>query len=174
MRIKILIYALCILLIMLLQSTVFNYIEILGVKPNLVIVFIVSVALLRGNVEGMAVGFFTGISQDLLFGRAIGLYALLGLYLGLIIGSVNKRLYRENFLVIIFFTFISTVAYEFAVYLCHGFEALINGRSSILYALRAVVFPEAVYNSAVSIFVYIFIFKLNHLFEGLSKAARKY
>jgi len=153
---------------------VFNYIEIFGVKPNLVIVFIVSVALLRSNAEGMAVGFFTGISQDLLFGRVIGLHALLGLYPGLIIGSVNKRLYRENFFVIIFFTFISTVAYESAVYLYHGFGAIINGRADLLYAIRAVVFPEAVYNSAVSVFVYIFVFRLNDIFEDISKAARKY
>lgn len=174
MKTKALIYALCISIIVLLQSTVFNYIEVFGIKPNLVIVFIVAVSLLRGSGEGMTVGFFAGLSQDLLFGRTIGLYALLGLYLGLGIGSLNRRLYRENYVVVIFFTFVSTVVYELVVYLSHGLRALFSGSLDILYALRAVILPEAVYNSIVSIFLYILVFKLDGIFEEQTKTSRQY
>jgi len=178
MRIKVLAYAICIFFIILLQSTVLEYIKIFGVKPSLPIIFIVSVALLRGNVEGAVVGFFTGLSQDIVSGKILGLYALLGLYLGLAIGSVNKRLYRENFLVVIFFTFVSSVIYECMVFFLYTILPLLlfheKDQLDLLVPLGHIILPEAIYNSVVSVFVYMFVIKLNHKFEEISKASRKY
>jgi len=74
------------------------------------------VALLGSNIEGAVTGFLCGLTQDMLSGRVIGFYALLGLYLGLGIALINKRLYKENVLVAIFTTFVSSIIYEFAVY----------------------------------------------------------
>lgn len=178
MRVRVLIYAFCVFFIILLQSTILNYLKIYNVKPNLLLIFIVSVALLRGNIEGAAVGFLTGLFQDMLSGKVLGFYALLGLYLGLIIGSINKRLYRENFLVITFFTFISTIVYEFAAFfLCTILPLILsakNGQIYLLYPVRDIILPEAVYNSAVSVLVYMLVIKLNHKFEDISKASRRY
>jgi len=174
MKAKIPIYALCILIIVVVQSTLLHYIKIHNVKPNLLIVFIVAVALMRGNIEGAAVGFFSGLLQDMLFGRIIGFYALLGMYLGLIVGSVYRRLYKENVLIVVFFTFVSTVVYEGLVYFFNSFGAIIDGQTDVLYAFKDVILPEAVYNSAVSIFMFIVVLKLHYRLEELSKAARKY
>jgi rod shape-determining protein MreD len=65
MKIKIIVYAVLIFIFALLQSTVFNYIKIYDVKPNLLIVLIVSAALLAGNIEGAVVGFFSGMVHDM-------------------------------------------------------------------------------------------------------------
>ena len=170
MKIKILIYTLIIFLIVLVQSTLLDYIKIYYIKPNLLIVFIISIALLRGNIEGSIIGFFIGLSQDLISGKLLGFYALLGLYLGLIIGSVNKRLYRENFLVVVFFTFISSVTYEMLVYFLSTF---LNGNMEFYYPFKNIVLPEAIYNSIISIFIYVLIIKLNDKFNN-SKISRKY
>ena len=177
-RFIILAYTACIILIILLQTTLLGYFEIFNVKPNLMIIFIVAVALLRGNIEGAAVGFFTGLIQDMLAGRVLGFYALLGFYLGLCVGSVNKRLFRENFLVIIFFTFVSSVAYEFAIFFMSTILPSVfqgNGlQIDLLYPVKNIILPEALYNSLISIFMYIFVIKLNYKFEDISKSARKY
>jgi rod shape-determining protein MreD len=170
MKIKILIYTFLIFLIVILQSTVLDYIKIYYIKPNLLIVFIISVALLRGNVEGSIIGFFIGLSQDLISGKLLGFYTILGLYLGLIIGSVNKRLYRENFMVIIFFTFISSIAYEMVVYFLSTF---LKGGLDFYYPFKNIVLPEALYNSVISIFIYVLIIKLNDRFNS-NKVSRKY
>jgi len=165
MKIKIPVYTVCIIAIILLQSTVLDYIKIYNVKPNLIIVFTVSVALLNGNIEGAIVGFFAGLSQDIATGKLIGFYALLGLYLGLAVGSINKRLYRDNIFVVIFFTFISTIVYESTVYFLWSLRSIISGQVNLLYPLKAVILPEVVYNSAISVFVYIFVIKLTRTFE---------
>lgn len=170
MKKRILIYTFVILIIVLLQSTILDYIKIYYIKPNLIIVFIVSVALLRGNIEGSIIGFFMGFCWDILSGKVLGFYALLGLYLGLIIGSVNKRLYRENFLVVIFFTFISSVAFEMAAYFLSTF---FKEKVNLYYSFRNIVLPEALYNSVLSIFIYILVIKLSDSFNS-TKVQRKY
>ncbi len=171
MKRRIIVYSIFIFFIILLQTTLAEYIKIYDVKPNLVLIFVVAVALLRGNVEGGFIGFITGMILDMLFGRVLGFFALLGLYLGLAIGSVNKRLYRENFLVVIFFTFVSSVVYEAAVYFLNAF---MRGNVELLFPLLNTILPEAVYNSAVSIIIYAIVIKMNRKFEEIGKAARKY
>lgn len=171
MRLKVLFYTICILLLLLLQSTLLDYIKIYNVKPNLLVVFVITIALLRGNVEGGTVGFFAGLALDMLFGKLLGFYTLLGLYLGIAVGSVNRRLYRENILVVVFFTFVSTVVYETLVYILSSF---MNNNINLLFPMTRIILPEAVYNSLVSILIYAFVIKMNRRFEETSKAARKY
>lgn len=158
-------------MIVILQSTLVDYIMIYNVKPNLILIFIVSVGLLRGNVEGAVIGVFMGLAWDVVSGKLLGFYALLGLFLGFLTGSVNKRLYRENFLVILFFTFVSTVGFEWAVYFLH---TVFTSKIDFYYPFRYVILPEAIYNCGVSIFIYIFVIKLNDWFSSSKKISRKY
>lgn len=171
MKAKIAVIGISIFFITMLQSTVLEYVRIFNVKPNLLLIFIVSVALLKGNVEGAVVGFVCGLAQDIVSGKAIGFYALLGLYLGIAVGSVNKRLYRENILVITFFTFVSTVAYEWGVYFLSTF---LQDDLDFIYPIRNIILPEAIYNSAVSIFIYIFAIKLYDKLNDMGRLQRKY
>lgn len=170
MKTKILIYSMCIFLFTIIQSTVLDYIRIFNVKPNLLIVFVVSAALLKGNKEGAVVGFFAGLSQDIASGKVIGFYTLLGMYLGLFIGLLNKRIYRENFLVIVFFTFISTFFYEGAVYLLGTF---LKDQLNLLFPVRYIILPEAIYNCFISIFMFILVMRVNDRIESSIKT-RKY
>lgn len=171
MKAKIIILSASIFFIILIQSTVLEYAQIYGVKPNLLLIFIVAVALLKGNIEGATIGFFCGLVQDMAAGKVIGFYTLLGLYLGLAVGSVNKRLYRENILVITFFTFVSTVAYEWCVYFLSNF---LHGPVEIIYPIRNVILPEAIYNSTISIFIYIYTIKIFDKMSDMNKVHRKY
>lgn len=171
MRFKILFYSICILLFLLLQSTLLQYIRIYSVIPNLLVVFIILTALIRGNVEGAVVGFFAGLALDMLSGKLLGFYTLLGMYLGIAVGSVNRRLYRENLLVVVFFTFAASVLYETAVYFLNTF---MSGDIELLYPLTHRILPEALYNSVAAVFLYAFVIRTNRRFEEKSKAARKY
>ncbi|HHV28281.1 rod shape-determining protein MreD [Acetivibrio mesophilus] len=171
MRVKIVSYAVLIFIIALIQSTVLGSISVFNVKPNLLLILIVSVALLGSNVEGAVIGFFCGLTQDMLSGRVIGFYALLGLYLGLGVAFINKRLYRENVLVAIFTTFISTIVYEFAVYF---FSMFFKGSLDLVFPFKYVILPEAVYNSIVSIVIFLIVLKINHWSEELDRLSRRY
>ena len=179
MKKKILIYTVCILIIALIQVTLLNYIKIFNVKPNLFIVFVIIAAFFRGSYEGAVIGFFAGITQDMVSGKVLGFYAILGLYLGLIVGSINKRLHRENLILNILNTFLFSFLYESVLFVILKWSPLLIGKNSliginVLDALKRIILPEAVYNSIISIVVFIIFIKINDKLETESKAARKY
>lgn len=171
MKFRILFHAICILLFLVLQSTVLQYARIYNVIPNLLIVYVIIAALIRGNVEGGIIGFFAGLALDMTFGKLLGFYALLGMYLGIAVGSVNRRLYRENLLVVVFFTFAASVIYETAVYFLN---TVMSGDMNLIYPMTGRILPEALYNSVAAIFIYWLVMRMNRRFEEASKAARKY
>ena len=55
-------------IIPILESTLFQYIRIGGIGPNFMIMLIVSCALLRGSKEGMAIGSVAGLLYYISFG----------------------------------------------------------------------------------------------------------
>lgn len=171
MKIKVFFYSLIILIILLLQTTLLHYAAIYGVMPNILIVFVIVTALIRGNVEGGAVGFFAGLAMDMLFGSVLGFYALMGLYLGIAAGSINRRLFRENLLVVLFFTFVYSVVYETLVYIIN---TIMSGHINLLYPLTRVILPEAVYNCAVAVLIYALLIKADRRFSETGKLTRKY
>ncbi|NLV36300.1 MAG: rod shape-determining protein MreD [Clostridiaceae bacterium] len=171
MKKKALFYFFFIVLFLLLQTTLLQYVAIYGVKPNILVVFIIVTALLRGESEGAPAGFFAGLSLDLMFGSAIGFYALLGLYLGIAVGATNKKIFRENILIVVFFTFIYSLAYESLVYIVNN---IMSGDMNFLYALTRTVLPESAYNCVVAVLLFPLVMKAGKWFDGADKKVRKY
>jgi rod shape-determining protein MreD len=166
MRAKVLVYAAVIFIFILLQSTVFEYMKVFNVRPNLMIVFVICMALLSGNVEAAVTGFFAGLLQDVLFGHSIGFYALMGMYLGYAAGSSNRRLYRDKLFVAVLFVFVWSFIYEFAVYFFKYFGSIMTGDIAFFYPIGMIIFPEALYNSFVTVPVFLLMLILRNHFEG--------
>jgi len=153
-----------------LQSSLFQLLEIRGIIPNSAIIIIVSISLLRGSREGAVIGFFSGLLQDVFFGSFLGYYAVLGGICGYIIGKFNKGFYRENYILPIFLTSISTLAYESVVYVS---GPLFSGNTNYPYFLFNLIFPETVYNAVFTIFIYRILFALNGAIEQKELHKRK-
>lgn len=49
----------------LLQCTLFNHLELAGIKPNLILIVTASFGFMRGQKEGMLVGFFARLITDI-------------------------------------------------------------------------------------------------------------
>ena len=93
MRMKVFIYTLGIFIIILVQTTVLDYIKINDIKPNLILVYTVCSSILEGSTGGALIGLFAGLTQDIVAGKTLGFYAILGMYLGAISGLANKMLF---------------------------------------------------------------------------------
>ncbi len=171
MKRKILFYLFFIIIFLLLQTTLLRYVSIYGVMPNILIVFTIVTAIVRNSTEGSAVGFFTGLCIDMQFGNVLGFHALLLFYLGLAAGTVSRRVYRENLMIVVFFTFVYSVAYEAAVYLINN---IINADIRLIFAFTNVILPEAIYNCAVSILLFPLVLKAGRKFDASGAVARKY
>jgi rod shape-determining protein MreD len=71
---------------LLLQSTVFSQMKLLGVKPELMYLVTILVAVLEGPQEGAVVGFAAGLAQDFMLPGPKGLTALTLTLLGYTMG----------------------------------------------------------------------------------------
>ena len=75
---------------LLLQSTVFSQIKLLGVRPELLYVVTISMAILEGPNEGAVVGFAGGMAQDFLLDQPKGITALTLTLLGYTVGLARQ------------------------------------------------------------------------------------
>jgi len=128
------------------QSTLLEYIEIFNVRPNILIIMMVIVALLRSTVESATMGLFFGLTMDILMGKTLGWYALLFFLVSIPISMINEKLYREKFLVLVTFTFSSTVVIEMLFFLI---TFMFRGYNYLPYLFGTVIIPEAIYNSII-------------------------
>jgi rod shape-determining protein MreD len=168
---KVFFYLFFIIFFLVLQTTLLQYVSIRGVIPNLLIVFTIVTGILRSGTEGSAVGFFAGLCVDMQFGSVLGFHAMLGLFLGLAAGLISRRIYRENLMIVVFFTFVYSIAYESVVYLVSN---ILNSDIRIIFAFTNVILPEALYNCAVSILLFPLVLKAGKRFDSQGAAARKY
>ena len=145
-----------------LQTTIIPSFELWGVFPNLILVLICCFAFLGGSKDGIITGVSLGLLSDLAYGRAIGLYTLLGLYLGVFAGKFNKRFFKDNYLVALVFMIVCTFVYEGIIYI---FSVLIyNGDFHVITAFVKIAI-EAFLNAIVAVIVYPILLKLNLNFE---------
>jgi len=75
---------------LLLQSTVFGELNLLGVRPELVYAVVIVIAVLEGPSEGAVVGFVGGMLQDFLLNEPKGITALTLTLLGYGMGLARQ------------------------------------------------------------------------------------
>ncbi len=158
---KVIAYAILISVCFVLQSSFFSYLQLADVVPNLLIILTASAALINGSIEGCLVGFFSGLLLDVIIGPYLGLYALGFTLCGYLAGIFNRIFYKEDITFPVLVIAASDLFYGFYLYLT-GF--LIRGRLNILFYIRRIILPEAVYTVIVGIFLYrIILFIIEHL-----------
>jgi rod shape-determining protein MreD len=106
------IIGLIILFNLILQSTLFQWVEIYGVVPNTSLILVMSFAIYSGRNRGAVIGFLMGILQDIIFGRTIGLNALVFMVIGYLIGLMDQKISKDNLLIPFVLTMLATVFYE--------------------------------------------------------------
>lgn len=159
-------YVALILINFILQTTVFNYIEIIGVKPNTMLILIVSFSFMRGEIEGGIIGFFSGLLTDSFFGQFLGLNAFIGLTVGFLCGKIFNEFYKDSIMIPFFLTFIFNIFYGFLFFF---FNAFLRGYPNILPFLKSIIIPETLYTSIVSFFIYKILFIINRKLEKFDR-----
>ena len=153
-----------------LQSTLFQYIEILGVKPNTALIIIISYSILRGDVEGAILGFFAGLLTDIYFSSYIGLHALLGILIGYFCGKPYKDFFRENFFLPLSLVAICSLLYQFVLYVVNF---LLQTKLDFPFYFRTIILPGSIYTIIFTVPVYSLLYGINNRLEGIEKNKRK-
>ncbi len=158
-----------ILVCFILQSTVFQYISIGAIVPNLMLILTVSLGFMRGKKSGLWIGSFCGILMDIFYGYLLGFYALIYLCIGYIAGCCCKVFYGEEIRVPLMIVAVGDLLYGIMVY---GFQFLMRGRIHFFYYFGRIIIPEMIYTVLVTVVLYKLLFLLNQKLTELEMKER--
>ena len=149
-----------------LQCSVFEKLAFAGIIPNILIVLTSSFGFMRGEKEGLVIGFFCGMLSDVFFGSFLGFYALVLMYIGYLNGFFRKLFFPEDFKLPMALIAASDFVYNFVIYF---FLFLFRNRLDFPYYLSHRILPELVYTLLIMIVLYFIILKINQRLEEIEK-----
>ncbi len=156
----------------LLQTTLFRSLAFAGIVPNLLIVLTSAFGFMRGEKEGLLIGFFSGILCDIFFADILGFYALVYMYIGFLNGKFCKIFYPEDIKLPLALITASDLSYGV---LCYVLLFLLRGRLNFPFYLGTVILPEVVYTIVITCLLYPLALFVNNRLEGFErKRAKKF
>lgn len=149
-----------------LQCSVFTNLSFAGIIPNLMIVLTSSFGFMRGEKEGLVIGFFCGLLSDIFFGSFLGFYALLLMYIGYLNGKFSRIFYPEDIKLPLALIVISDLSYGI---ICYVLTFMLRGRFQFTYYFTHIILPEALYTIVVTLILYPIILRVNEKLEAREK-----
>lgn len=158
--------AVIIIVCFLLQCTVFRALEIASVTPNLMIVVTASFGFMRGQKEGLFVGFFCGLLLDFLSGGVLGFYALIYMFAGFLNGFFKRIFFPDEVRLPVILIALSDFGCNLVIYFILFW---FRGRFEFGYYLLHIILPELVYTMVVAILLYFILLKINQKLEEIER-----
>lgn len=150
-----------ILILYLLQTSVFTSFALAGVVPDLLIILVVAVGFMRGRIPALLTGLLSGLVIDCCYGSFIGLFALMYMSIGYLAGF-SHRIYDENdYTLPLLMVGISELIYNILYYI---FFYLLKGKLNIGFYMVRFMFPRIIYTVLISIILYKLINMCNIFF----------
>lgn len=151
----------------LLQCSVFQFIEIASIKPNLLIILTVSFGLMRGRKSGLLTGFFCGLCMDLFFESIVGFQALVYMWIGYFAGYFYRIFYDDDIKTPLLLISVADLFYGLCQY---GFTFLFRGRIHFPFYLGRIIIPEVLYTVILTFLTYRIFYHIN---QKLSKTDKR-
>lgn len=144
------------------QVNIFSYFTIAGISPNLFVLYILFIGLYATQFWGITLGVVFGIIIDLIFGKTIGISAVMLCAIGYLGSYFDKNFSKENRLTIIFMVIGSTIIYELGAYFLNSI--ILEFDRELLYFTKILVI-EILYNILLTIIIYPLIQKVGYIID---------
>lgn len=167
---KHIIYLIITILVFILQTTFMNVISISGIKPNILLLLVISVGFLKSEYDGLYVGCIAGLLHDSFFVSYIGGNLFLYAMVGFLVGIICRDFFKGNVVTPVLVSAVVTVAFGLGNYIL---IVLLRGFTNIGYYFFIRIIPELIYNSFFMIAVYFIAFTINSWLENKIKYKRK-
>ncbi|MDW7667412.1 MAG: rod shape-determining protein MreD [Bacillota bacterium] len=99
------------------QSTLFQFISIMDIIPNISLLFLIIFSIQLGEYYGGLLGLFLGLLTDVLYLSFFGINTLIYFIIGYILGTFKENVYREDYLTYYSAVAIMSVVYNLIFYL---------------------------------------------------------
>lgn len=140
----------------LIQSVLGAYLSIGGATPGPLLVIAATLGLLFGWRIGLGTGVIGGLLLDLTAGRLIGLNLLSLGVVGLLVGFLEEKIFKENWLLAGLVGLAGSILAHIINYLC---LAVLGWRVDPVQTLVGAVLPSALYNSVLTMLVYSQVYR---------------
>lgn len=148
---KVLTLGITAVLCFLLQTTVFQWLKLAGISPNIMLIFVVCFGLMRGRTEGAVLGFFCGLMLDILYGGYLGVFALVYLLIGYLNGCFNHMFFTDDVILPLGLILANDLLLNLCIYVLYF---LLRNRLDFLFYLRYTILPEMIYTIVVTLVLY--------------------
>ncbi len=138
------------------QVSIFSQVHVFGAVPDLLLVSLVAIALLRGSVVGAVGGFFAGLVVDTATLGTLGLTSLVLTLAGFWIGRYGETTGRDRAHAPFLSVAVVTVLYQLGLLVVH----FVLGESAPAGALARSLFPATVLNLILTAPVYAVVRRL--------------
>jgi rod shape-determining protein MreD len=138
------------------QVSIFSQIDVYGAAPDLLLVTLVAISLLRGSIAGAAGGFFAGLVVDTASLTMLGLTSLVLTLAGFWIGRYGETTGRDRGHAPYLSIAVVTVIYEVGLLVVH----FVLGESAPAGAVFASLLPAVLLNLVITGPVYALVRRL--------------
>ncbi len=149
-------------LIYFLQANLFSTFTIAGIKPNLLVIYVLFIGLFANQFIGISFGVAIGLILDFLYGKTIGISAVMFCVIGYLGSYFDKNFSKENKLTIIFMVAGATFIYELGTYFLNS--VILKFDREFLYFTK-IVLIEMLYNVLLAIILYPLIQKAGYIID---------
>ena len=130
---------------MILQATFLYRFEIAGIRPDLLVAFVVYLGWMRGPIAGTAGGFLVGLIQDLDAPGPLGLNALSKTIVGFAVAKAGFRVQRASAVVRFAFFLFSMLAHDIVYFAASS----LGDPGLFAKQMFTIAIPSAVYTALV-------------------------
>lgn len=97
------------LLLVIVENSILNYINILGVSINLILIYIIFISLYSDSLEGGIIAAIVGLLKDITVGGVFGINALILFVVAYVIGYMREKLYKDSYSTIFILVVLATM-----------------------------------------------------------------
>lgn len=139
------------------QTSLYKFVSIFEVVPNISLILLVIFSVMTNGVVGGLLGLLTGLFYDMMLQEVFGIYTLIYFVIGALIGSFSEELNRENYMLYGTATLLSTILMHLSIFVILFF---LKYRISSSYYILGKIVLEIVLNTVLSVFVLKLIIRL--------------
>lgn len=152
-----------------LQANFFTWFTIAGIKPNLIIIFVLFLGLFASKKIGIIFGIIFGFYIDIIIGRQIGISGIILGIIGLLGEYLDKNFSKESKITIIIMLMGCTIFYELG---CYIFNIITLNLELELIEFTKILLIEILYNAIITIIIYPLMQKVGHNLEEIYKTKK--
>jgi rod shape-determining protein MreD len=144
------------------QVTLPDRLEIMGLKPDLLLIGVVFFALKTGAVRGFITGMFSGLIFDCFSLSPLGLHLFLFGLVGLVVGRAADRLCYESVPAQMFVIFAASLSVSVVYLISTRFG---SRPLPFFFAFGRIGFPSAVYTTVFAPPLFFFLFRIARILK---------